>query len=409
MSDGGRPVAPSRFDVGVNYWPARTAMRWWTMFDAAEVRDDFARTAAAGLRSVRIFLTWEDFQPDPDTASTAQLDRLVEVADLAAESGLALMPTLFTGHMSGANWIPEWALEDRERTQRFRVISGGSPSRRVLRNWFTDPEVITAQVVLARESARALAGHPALWAWDLGNENSNCVVPPDRASGRVWLEQMTTAIREEDGSAAITIGLHMEDLEEDRRIGPAEAASFCDFLTMHGYPIYARWAAGPGDERLLGFLTRVTRWLGGGADVVFTEFGLPTSSDPAASRSVDDATAAEFTGRALADLRLAGAAGAMVWCANDYRPSIWNDPPLDEAAHERTFGLWRADGSPKPAVATVADFELDRVPDADALGWIDIATDEFYTEDGSHLARLYTRYRNDPATTGPVDTGGRPV
>ena len=30
-------------------------------------------------------------------------------------------------------------------------------------------------------------------------------------------------------------------------------------------------------------------------------------------------------------------------------------PPFDEARHERSFGLWRADGSPKPAVAVPAD------------------------------------------------------
>ena len=66
-------------------------------------------------------------------------------------------------------------------------------------------------------------------------------------------------------------------------------------------------------------------------------------------------------------------------------------------------------GDRQLSFATVADFALDRLPDTDALGWIDIATDEFYTDDGSHLARLYTRYRNDPATAGPVDRGGRPV
>ncbi len=63
-----------------------------------------------------------------------------------------------------------------------------------------------------------------------------------------------------------------------RRIGtsarrrPREA---CDFLTMHGYPIYAAWSDGPTDELLVPFLARVTRWLGGGADVLFSEFGLP--------------------------------------------------------------------------------------------------------------------------------------
>ena len=72
-----------RFRLGVNYWPARTAMGWWADFDRAEVVADFARITASGLDSVRLFLTWEDFQPSPDEVDGEMLDRLVAVADLA--------------------------------------------------------------------------------------------------------------------------------------------------------------------------------------------------------------------------------------------------------------------------------------------------------------------------------------
>ena len=87
---------------------------------------------------------------------------------------------------------------------------------------------------------------------------------------------MTGAISSADPGRPITLGLHMEDLEEDRRIGPAEAGAYCDFLCMHGYPIYADWAAGPTDELVLPFLASITSWLGGGKDLLFAEFGLPT-------------------------------------------------------------------------------------------------------------------------------------
>ena len=80
-------AAVDSFTVGVNYWPARSAMRWWTMFDPGEVLVDFDRIAAAGLDSVRIFLMWEDFQPSPDTVSSRMLDKLVVVADLALDAG----------------------------------------------------------------------------------------------------------------------------------------------------------------------------------------------------------------------------------------------------------------------------------------------------------------------------------
>ena len=32
---------PQPFVLGVNYWPRRKAMYWWSDFDAGEVRDEF--------------------------------------------------------------------------------------------------------------------------------------------------------------------------------------------------------------------------------------------------------------------------------------------------------------------------------------------------------------------------------
>src|SRR5437588_10243850 len=219
-------------------------MGWWTQFDRAEVAVDFARIAGSGLDSVRVFLTWEDFQPAPDAVDQAMLERLVTVADLAAELELALIPTLFTGHMSGVNWIPAWALGGSDGDPRFRVVSDGRVVQTGLRNWYTDPAVGAAQALFAAQAAAALAGHDAVWAWDLGNENSNCAIPPTRASARAWLASVTSAIRGADDTALVTVGLHMEDLEDDRQLGPLEASGVCDLLSMHGYPIYAGWAGG---------------------------------------------------------------------------------------------------------------------------------------------------------------------
>jgi endo-1,4-beta-mannosidase len=314
------------------------------------------------------------------------------------------MPTLFTGHMSGVNWLPAWALGGAERDQRFRVVSGGRVRSAGLRNWYADEGIARAQVLLAGEAAAALAGHQALWAWDLGNENSNCVIPPSRTSARKWLERITTAIRTADQTALVTLGLHMEDLEEDRKLGPSEACEACDFLSMHGYPIYATWVDGPTDEQLLPFLAGVTRWLGNGCEVVFSEFGLPTYRsgngsgervrEQPASLLVEEEAAAAYTGRALAALRDAACAGAMVWCYTDYDPAIWAKPPLDIAVHERSFGLWRADGAPKPAVAAVQAFTgTTRLDVSDNQAWIDLDPDEFYANPRLHLSRLYRRYR----------------
>jgi endo-1,4-beta-mannosidase len=399
----GPPVDAEPFRLGINYWPARTAMRWWTMFDEGEVAGDFARIAACGFDSVRLFLLWEAFQPEPDRVDPSMLGRLVTVADLARDAGLDVMPTLFTGHMSGVDWIPGWALGGAERDARFRVVSGGRVVEHGLRNWYADDDIARAQALSAGRAAEALAGHPALWAWDLGNENSNCVVPADRELARRWLSRMTSAIRAGDGTARVTIGIHMEDLEEDRRLGPREAAEVCDFLTMHGYPIYARWARGATDDALVPFLARVTRWLAGGGDVLFSEFGLPTfregdeASQDARTTSpsplTEEAEAAEYVRRVLPGLRDAGASGAMLWCYSDYHPDMFERTPLDEAIHERSFGLWRADGAPKPAVQMVRSFAgTGRLRPPDAEPWIDIDPERYWQQPGVELPRLYERY-----------------
>jgi endo-1,4-beta-mannosidase len=392
-----------RFRVGINYWPARTAMGWWSSFDAEEVEADFARLAASGFDSVRLFLTWEHFQPRPDQISSRRVRQLLTTLELAAGAGLCVMPTLFTGHMSGANFIPAWALGGAAADRRFRVVAAGREVEGGIANWYVDPRVAGAQARLARELAAAVAGHPALWAWDLGNEGSNCVVPPSRAHARAWLRRLCDAIHEGDAAALITIGLHMEDLEQDRNLGPAEAAQVCDFLTMHGYPGYAAWSRGPTDEALLPFLAEVTRWLGGGAPVLFSEFGLPTYRDgyptqdreASATPLVEEQAAADYVERALTALLDCGCTGAMLWCHADYVPAAWRSPPLDSAIHERSFGQWRADGSRKPALAVVEAFAERGVAVRAASSeapWIDIEPRDFYASPESGLPRLYQRY-----------------
>jgi hypothetical protein len=96
----------------------------------------------------------------------------------------------------------------------------------------------------------------------------------------------------------------------------------------------------------------MTSWLGG-KDVLFEEFGVPTrpreelrgeraaSSD--AKLMLEEEEASQYTRRSLAALRRFGMTGAMLWCFGDYDEELWAEPPLDEAPHERFFGLWRSD------------------------------------------------------------------
>src|SRR5262245_27792816 len=83
--------AVNSFRLGINYWPIKSAMYWWRRFDRAEIEADFSRIREAGFDSVRVFLLWEDFQPDPGAVSQHSLTHLVDVADLASKADLQIV------------------------------------------------------------------------------------------------------------------------------------------------------------------------------------------------------------------------------------------------------------------------------------------------------------------------------
>src|SRR5580700_3558054 len=163
----------SRFLLGINYWPRRSAMYMWQRFDIDEIAADMGRIKALGLDVVRFFLSWEAFQPEPNAMDAATLRRFDAMMERIAEAGLQAMPTLFCGHMSGVNWLPGWTLERETTHGRFRTIAGGSIVDRAIGDFYANPELLRAQDLFARRVGERLRGHPELCAWHLGNEVSN--------------------------------------------------------------------------------------------------------------------------------------------------------------------------------------------------------------------------------------------
>ena len=308
--------------------------------------------------------------------------------------------------MSGVNWIPAWALGGTDRDDRFRVVSDGRVNGSGLRNWYSDPLIVRAQALLATEAAGALAGHEAVWMWDLGNENSNCVIPPT-ASIRAGVAA-TDRLRDpygRPGAPGVTVGLHMEDLENDRMLGPREAvrgmrcpldARLSHLCPLGGRPHRRAAPALPGRCHALA-RRRPRRAVRG----VRSPDLPPGRSDRRGSQT----PGRELSGRGgklrppTPNERLRRCKRRAAWarCSGatptTTRPS-GNDPPLDLAVHERSFGLWRADGSPKPSVAVVEAFAgARRLAGQDDYPWIDLEPDEFLVAPEVELPRLYGLYR----------------
>jgi endo-1,4-beta-mannosidase len=368
-----------RFSVGINYWPRRSAMHMWQRFDPGEIADDMARLAALGFDSVRFFLRWADFQPEPGRMDRRMLERLERVLELIAAAGLRAMPTLFCGHMSGVNWLPSWTLDRTRDAGRFRTITEDGEAPFGIADFYTG-RLLEAQRFHAREVGAALRGHPAVLAWDLGNEFSNLREPASAADAREWSKRLTDDLQAASGHP-VTGGIHGEDLTLDRHLRPSSIAEPWAFATMHGYSVYSAFARDRLDVDVVPFLASLTASLSG-KPVLFSEFGNPTCppgksspynrvplpdepplpavppDDPvrASYACLSETEMADYARGVLERLHAQGRLGAYWWCWADYHDDLRATPPFDQAPHELTFGIVRSDGSTKPVAHALSFF-----------------------------------------------------
>jgi endo-1,4-beta-mannosidase len=398
------------FLLGVNYWPRRKAMYWWSNFDANEVEEEFTLIQEIGLNVVRLFLLWDDFQPTPDAVSKPALANLTKVCDIAAEHHLSLDVTFFTGHMSGPNWSPQWLLDARlpiparwnkQVVSRQGIFKGG------YRNMYTDSVAHDAVRLMLRTVVTALKDHPAIWMWNLGNEPDLFAWPPDENAGRAWTREMVGLIKEIDPAHPVTYGLHVASLLENNGFRADQVYAETDVAVMHSYPMYSPWAREPLDTDYVPFTCALVSALCG-KPTLMEEFGgctaLPGEAsyymewmaydEPRRQFMASENDLAAYLAAALPKLVEVGASGAMVWCFADYIPELWDKPPCDEARHERFFGLVRPDGSLKPHAQVMKDFAMTHPTVKPAVRRVDldITPDEFYRAPFDHTKRLYEQY-----------------
>jgi endo-1,4-beta-mannosidase len=352
----------SRFLLGINYWPRRSAMYMWQRFDIDEIGEDMLRIKELGLDVVRFFLMWEAFAPEPNAMDAGALQRFDAVMERIAAAGLKAMPTLFCGHMSGVNWLPAWTLERETAHGRFRTIANGAVVDRSIGDFYANPELLRAQLLLARRVGERAREHPALFAWDLGNEFSNLRVPATAQDAAQWSARLSDALLEASGAGS-TGGMHGEDLEQDRVLRPSSIAAPWPFATMHGYSVYSKFARDRLDTNVVPFLCRLQQSFSG-KSVLFSEFGNP-ECPPGSSRVNGFACLSEdemaLYARAVFErLHSSGALGAFWWCWADYDPALAKLPPFDQAPHELRFGVVRSDGTPKPVASVLAEFARER-------------------------------------------------
>jgi endo-1,4-beta-mannosidase len=398
------------FLLGVNYWPRRKAMYWLSDFAPGEVEEEFAVIQDLGLQLVRVFLLWEDFQPRPDEISRQAVANLETVCDIAAACHLRLDLTFFIGHMSGPSWAPEWMLRRGEpmnpRVQQ--VVSGGKVVDCGYLNPYSDAVVLKAASLQLRTIVGNLKDHPAIGIWNLGNEPDIFAWPRNPAEGRAWIRRMAETIHEIDPAHPVTCGLHTDDLAVDTGLRANDVFGELDLAVMHGYPMYSDWAAGPLDPDFVPFLCALTAALSG-KPTMMEEFGGPTAPKgepaqvfewisygrPRRQFVPSEEDLAAYVEAVLPQLVEVGATGALLWCFADYVPALFDKPPCDQAWHERSFGLVRADGTLKPHAEVIRRFASagPRIQAARRLLELDVTPEGYYADPQGHAVAAYQRFR----------------
>ena len=389
------------FRSGINYWPRSSAMGMWKNFDRGEIAEDLAHIASLKLNVVRFFMLWEDFAPDSVTISSTALNQLSWVLEEISARNLEAMPTFFTGHMSGVNWLPLWTLEHGTPAGRFRTISLNQEQPWGIGDIYTGP-LLESQRVFAREVAACGRGCEAILAWDLGNEFSNIREPKTPEDAAEWSSVLTNELLE-GSRRPVTGGTHGEDLTLDRRLRLSSIAEPWKFATMHGYSVYSDFARDRLDPEVVPFLHALaasfTR-----KPVLFSEYGNPSCLPDCSTKVLENGMACldedemcEYARAVFERLHSDGALGAMWWCWADYAEALAHLPPFDCAPHELRFGIVRSDGTEKPIAQTLAALAREertvREPRI-----LPINEERYYASLPEGTARLYQAFLEDPLT-----------
>ena len=307
---------------GLNYYPA--AHPWahmWQEWDGPAVARELQRARhELGINTVRVLVPYRSVHGWTDGEGNIQflmLDRLQQFVQLAGDQQLKVIVTLF-------DWHDEEAPAGSEREAK-------------------DLKYLRAIVTAFKDDDRVLA-------WDLHNEPDNY---PTWLTGRApavvdWLERMADATRAIDPQHPVTVGVGKHSSLWVQAPNGRTIADISDIISVHGYD------AATFGRMIDEVRARTTK------PIVLEEFGWP--SGPECGGPYFDEPSQLYLYREA--IKIAGT-GQLSGIVNWW----YQDPPAtlvyahDENGH---YGLYRRDGSPKPATAPFRSLRVPALPSTTA-------------------------------------------
>ena len=345
----------------------------WKDWNEGAVRNDFRLMREIGMKTVRVFPSWRDFQPIelfcsggnlpkevrmfgktlPDTEigragiDEVMIRRFRRMTEIAEENGLELIVALITGAMSGLMLAP--------------------PALARL-NFFTDPFALKWEVRFVRTMVRELKDCSSIVMWELGNECSNLSYG-SRDDGWIWTALIASAIRSEDPIRPVSSGLHgllpANDTEftEPQDLWTIQGQSEnCDYLTAHPYP----FSVSKAPARMDGFRAMRTAFQA----TVECRFYGDLGGKPGFAEEVgafgagacSNETKALFLRNCMFNCWAHGSEYFLWWCGFEH--SILPYPPYDWSTMERELGLFDEVLKPRPIGEEMLKFSrfIDALP-----------------------------------------------
>ena len=343
-----------KYFTGCNYWASHAGTNMWIDWRPDVIDEDMARLAEHNVRVMRMFPNWRDFQPlrihygggshereirlreDPLPFTDAgragvdivMADRFAEFCDLAEKHGIKLIVGLVTGWMSGRMHMPE-------------AFQG--------KGLLSDPLVIRWQIRFVRYMVRRFKDHPAIAAWDLGNE-CNCMQGISHDAAYLWASTITNTIRAEDKEHPVVSGMH--GLSPTATWSPEDQGEILDILCTHPYPLFTPHCDTEPLNEMKSILHSTAE------SVMYASLGgKPCFIEEAGTLGpmiADEDIAADYIRACLFSTWAHDLRGFVWWCANEQE--LLTHTPYDWDAVERELGLFHTDGSPKPVVGAMKEF-----------------------------------------------------
>lgn len=350
------------FMIGCNYWDSVHGTDMWRYYDPEVIEEDLKALSENGVRVMRVFPNWRDFQPiyrtyewrnnpgayvDRDERPIGQgdgvdpemLDHFTDFCARARTYNIDLVVSVLTGWMSGRMFVPP-ALEGK--------------------NLIHDGEVLMWAERFIRRFVSHIKDEPNILYWDLGNE-CNCLSDAGtRGNAYTWTALVANTIRSVDPTRRIMSGMHALSDNPGAVWNLIDQGELTDVLTTHPYPSPTIGAnVEPINEMRTTIAPTAQTVLYssvGGRPAMIQEQG--TFNDMLGHRG----QAADFVRANLFSSWAAGSIGYFFWCAHEHLKL--KKPPYSWSMIERELGLLDVDRKPKPVAAELKAFGevLDALP-----------------------------------------------